>query len=56
MDFTEEQRKRIDELLAEGEENNKKNGNKTYTHEEVWKPIFDLIEDIKKKEKEYVRD
>ena len=56
MEFTEEQRKRINALLAEGEEYNKKMGNKTYTHEEAWKPVRDLIKEMKKREQEYVRD
>ncbi|MBP3255790.1 MAG: hypothetical protein J6M60_04815 [Clostridia bacterium] len=56
MEFTEEQRKRIDALLAESDEEQKRNGNKTYTHEEAWKPVIDLLEEMKKREKENVRN
>lgn len=37
IQFTREQRERIDRLLAEGEEEQRKNGNITYTHEEICK-------------------
>ena len=41
MKFTTEERKRIDKLLAEAEEEEqKRNGNRYYTDEEVWKPIL----------------
>ena len=56
MEFTDAQRKRIDALLAEGEEYNNRMGNKTYTHEEVWKPIQELIDEMKKRELDNVRN
>lgn len=40
MKFTTEERKRIDKLLAEADEEQKRNGNRYYTDEEVWKPIL----------------
>ena len=47
MEFTDEQRKRIDALLAEGEEYNKKMGNKKYTHEEFWNLVNKDLEEIR---------
>ena len=38
--FTKEEEERIDRLLAEADEEQKRNGNKYYTDEEVWKPIL----------------
>ena len=40
MKFTEEQRKRINRLLEEGEEYQRQTGNKTYTIEEVRNEIL----------------
>jgi len=34
--FTKEERERIDRLLAEVDEEQEKNGNKLYSHAEVW--------------------
>ena len=34
--FTKEERERIDRLLAESDEEQRKNGNKLYSHDEVW--------------------
>jgi len=42
MKFTDEERKIIDRLLEEGEEMQRQNGNKTYTHEEVWKTLREV--------------
>ena len=36
MQFTAEERKIIDRLLEESDEEQRKNGNKYYTEEEVW--------------------
>ena len=36
MQFTDEEIERIDKLLAESDEEQKQNGNKLYTHDEVW--------------------
>ncbi len=38
--FTKKERERIDQLLKEGEEIQRQNGNRLYTDEEVWKPIL----------------
>ena len=38
--FTKEEEERIDRLLAEADEEQKRNENKYYTDEEVWKPIL----------------
>ena len=38
--FTKKEEERIDRLLAEADEEQKRNGNKYYTDEEVWKPIL----------------
>lgn len=40
MKFTTEERKRIDKLLAEADEEQRRNENRYYTDEEVWKPIL----------------
>ena len=40
IDFTEEEIERIDRLLAESDEEQMKNGNKLYTHDEVWGEIL----------------
>ena len=34
--FTKEERERIDRLLAESDEEQRKNGDKLYSHDEVW--------------------
>jgi hypothetical protein len=36
MQFTDEERKIIDRLLEESDEEQRQNGNKLYSHEEVW--------------------
>ena len=41
ISFTKEERARIDRLLEEGEEEQKRNGNKTYTLEEVMGEIME---------------
>ena len=38
--FTEEEIKRIDRLLAEVDEEQKRNGNRLYSHAEVWGQIL----------------
>lgn len=38
--FTKKEEERIDRLLAEADEEQKRNGNKYYIDEEVWKPIL----------------
>ena len=47
MKFTPEQRKRIDALLAEGEEMQRRNGNKTYSEEEFWNLVYKDLEEIR---------
>ena len=44
IDFTPEERVRIDRLLAEGEEYQKRTGNKTYTLEEVVEGFEKLLQ------------
>ena len=34
--FTKEEKERIDKLLKESDEEQRKNGNKLYSHDEVW--------------------
>lgn len=34
--FTKEEEKRIDRLLEESDEEQRRNGNKLYSHDEVW--------------------
>ena len=38
--FTKEEKERIDRLLAESDEEQERNGNKLYSHDEVWGPIL----------------
>lgn len=38
--FTKEERLRIDRLLAESDEEQRRNGNKLYSHDEVWESIL----------------
>lgn len=40
MKFTKQERERIDKLLEEVDEEQRKNGNKLYTHAEVWGEIL----------------
>ena len=40
MQFTAEEREIIDKLLEESDEEQRKNGNKLYSHEEVWRSIL----------------
>ncbi len=49
MYFTERELKRINELLEESRELQRKNGNKTYSMEEVWKNL-----EITREEREFV--
>ena len=49
MQFTDEERKIIDRLLTECEEMQRQNGNKTYTHEEVWNYFWAKFENDMKK-------
>jgi len=50
MKFSEEERKEIDKILAEVEEEQKQNGNQLYSFEEVVKSIENRI---KKEEENY---
>ena len=38
--FTDEEKQRIDRLLEESDEEQRKNGNKLYSHDEVWSKIL----------------
>lgn len=38
--FTKEEEERIDRLLAESDEEQERNGNKLYSHDEVWSKIL----------------
>ena len=42
MQFTDEERKIIDKLLAEGEEMQRQCGNRIYTTEEVWGELMEI--------------
>lgn len=49
MQFTDEERKIIDRLLEESDEEQRKNGNKLYSHEEVWNYFLDKFKNDMKK-------
>lgn len=52
MNFTDEERKIIDRLLEESDEMQRNNGNKLYSHEEVWNYFKNKFQDDMRKIRE----